>query len=318
MRVVKFFGWTALVATAMTLMILTLIELFSRTLSGFFLLIIFGLLMGYALIRQFRSNVDSTAWTLSKQDWLDFLFVYFASIVTYNLHQYGYVSAVLASGLVGVIGAAVFKKHEKAIYAGSFLGMAMIGVFPPWPFIVAGLLSAIIFVYSKPLFKGVGGKLGTIAFAGGILSWLINDLSFTVLRTFDFGEGLILILIAVFAALATRILTKIKGVSVVLSSAIIGILLALSFDYFGFGLSPYLAICGFGASFVGMSDDTQLKSLISVAAGGLIFALIFIFAAPLFGGSGGKLGTMAFIASLTVIGLRMIIERFIFKPSIKA
>jgi len=304
-----------LVATAMTLLILTLIELYSRTLSGFFLMIVIGLLMGYALIKQYRSNVDSAPWALSKQDWFDFLFVYFASIVTYNLHQYGYVSAVLASGLVGLIGAAVFKKHEKAIYAGSFLGMAMIGVFPPWPFIVAGLLSAFIFVYSKPLFKGVGGKLGTIAFAGGILSWLINDLSFTAARIFGFGEGLLLILIAIIAALATRTLSKLKGVSVVLSSAIIGTLLALSFDYLTFGLSPYLAICGFGASFVGMSDDTQLKSLIAVAAGGLVFGLIFIFAAPLFGGSGGKLGTMAFIASLSVIGIRMIIERIMVKPS---
>lgn len=54
-----------------------------------------------------------------------------------------------------------------AIYCGAFIGMSSTGVAPNFLFITtASFFTAILLLFSKNLFAGVGGKLGTLAFAG--------------------------------------------------------------------------------------------------------------------------------------------------------
>ncbi len=263
-----------------------------------------NLLMLFAMVIRWRIDIKSERPPYSKTDLLDFIAVVLACFITYLLHNYiPFISSVLASAGVGLLGSLFAKDHEKAIYAGSFAGMAALTVFPMVPFAFLALVVGIVFVLTKPLFKGVGGKLGTVAFVGALFIGLLWNAPFSTGIHFNDFELFALIAIGIFAAILTRLLSNIIKISVVFSSSLVGVLLALIFDYLPFGLSPYLAICGFGASFVGMSDETQIKSLFMLGLGGLFFSIIYASGMGVLGGAGGKLGTSAFIASSAVIGL---------------
>ena len=102
----------------------------------------------------------------------------FAAILTYYFNIHRKQGPVLASAVVGIIGAMILPPlfpeigNTLAVVAicASFTGMTNIdrcGVF--WNILITGILTGILFVYSTPLLGGAGGKLGTIAF-GSILS----------------------------------------------------------------------------------------------------------------------------------------------------
>jgi len=307
MKLVKFFGFIGLLFVPLTLLGLTAYDWLYRSVFVFIAIILMGLLLIYFALRMYQQNVNSEPWELKKIDWQDFLFAYFAAILTYNLGMSGHISSVEASVIMGLIGATIFKKHDKAIFAGSFLGMASATVFGAWGFVLASLLVAFVFVFTRPLFKGVGGKLGIVAFTGALLSFLLLDLTPSVGITFTLIQGVYLVIASVVGAVLTRVIAKIEGTSVVLASSLVGLIFMTFFDNDSFSLSPYIAICGYGASFVGMSDLKQMKNSYIVGFGGLLFGIIFYLGSNVFGGFGGKLGTTAFIASIITIG---IVNRF--------
>ena len=102
----------------------------------------------------------------------------FATTLTYYLNVHQKHGPVLASAVVGIIGALILPTlfqelgSTLAVVAicASFTGMSSkerageIG-----NIVITGLLTGIVFVYSTPQLGGAGGKLGTIAF-GAILS----------------------------------------------------------------------------------------------------------------------------------------------------
>ena len=62
-----------------------------------------------------------------------------------------------------------------AIYCGVFVGMSSAVIVPSVGFILAaGILAGVIYILSKNIFLGMGGKLGTMAFGGVLLVSLIN------------------------------------------------------------------------------------------------------------------------------------------------
>jgi len=71
------------------------------------------------------------------------------------------------------------------------------------------------------------------------------------------------------------------------------------------GSLAVMAIC---ASFVGMSAATHFPNVVPMAIAGLFLALIFIYSSPYLGGAGGKLGTMAFGAGLSVRGFMDLLQ----------
>jgi len=105
------------------------------------------------------------------------------AVICYLLNIYANFGGVLSAGLTGTIASfipAIRKKSEylkqvpAPIYCGAFIGMSSTSIASSIYFvIIAGLISGIIFMLSKSLFVGIGGKLGTVAFAGVVIASFI-------------------------------------------------------------------------------------------------------------------------------------------------
>lgn len=94
-----------------------------------------------------------------------------AALVTFGLSTKLGLGGVVASALVGILGAQVLQGRDQLVmYMGSFVGMSSSLRFPAWgPLAVAGLLAGILFELSDELWVGVGGRLGTIAAAAVVV-----------------------------------------------------------------------------------------------------------------------------------------------------
>ncbi|WP_424493277.1 hypothetical protein [Salinimicrobium sp. GXAS 041] len=97
------------------------------------------------------------------------------ALFTFLLHKYG-LSVVVASCLVGLLGAALehFLKVEHlafVIFAGSFVGMTSSSVATLPLVVLGGALSAVLYQLSYDIFKGFGGRLGTIAFISTVIAF---------------------------------------------------------------------------------------------------------------------------------------------------
>lgn len=98
------------------------------------------------------------------------------------IHRFG-LSSVFSASLVGLAGALIPYLNKKsdylshlppAIYCGSFVGMSNTRVAHDIYFILAAsICTAVLLIISKSLLNGVGGKLGTLAFAGVAITYLI-------------------------------------------------------------------------------------------------------------------------------------------------
>lgn len=92
-------------------------------------------------------------------------------------------SKVIAAGTIGTAASFIpllnrksaYLKHLPiAFYCGAFVGMTSAGVANSWHFVLfAGSFTGLLLIFSKSLFVGIGGKLGTLAFAGVVATSLI-------------------------------------------------------------------------------------------------------------------------------------------------
>lgn len=146
------------------------------TLSLFIILISFLLLFSF-----FRSPIHHNKLTYEK--------VYIAAWVPigavscYLLNHHFGLGSVFSASLVGLAGALIPYLNKKsdylphlpaAIYCGSFVGMSHTKVAHDIYFILAAsICTAVLLIISKSLLNGIGGKLGTLAFAGVAITYLI-------------------------------------------------------------------------------------------------------------------------------------------------
>lgn len=245
------------------------------------------------------------------QDAVDFIAVFSGTLATFYLNRKLGIGAVLASSLVGVLGALVFKKQATAIFCGSFAGMSCTVTFSTLICIgLAGVLSGIIFLLGKDLFKGVGGKLGTIAFAGTLGASYLRGLELLSLPMPDWEHAGMILFYSAAGVVATYALNHRFGHGPVLASAFIGILAGVLLPgIHGAELGSTLAIMVFCASFAGMSDKVRLPNEGAACIAGLLCGLVFIHSTPYLGGAGGKLGTIAFGAVLAYSGVDQLMGR---------
>jgi hypothetical protein len=92
--------------------------------------------------------------------------------------------SVLSAGIIGTLGSFApklnkqsdyYKELPTAIYCGVFVGMSSNTITPTLGFVIAaGIIAGLFFLLSKNLFIGIGGKLGTMAFLGVFIVYLIN------------------------------------------------------------------------------------------------------------------------------------------------
>jgi hypothetical protein len=95
------------------------------------------------------------------------------------------VSAVVASSLVGMLGACVGSLASDvnlpaAVFAGSFAGMTAVAVAPLAAIAIAGAGAGALYalIITFDLFPGYGGRLGTVAFISTLcMMWTAAVLS---------------------------------------------------------------------------------------------------------------------------------------------
>jgi hypothetical protein len=102
------------------------------------------------------------------------------ALITFYLNHFLNFGPVLSAAIVGTAASFIpnFRKQSHylqqipaAMYCGAFIGMSSAGVAPNFLFITtASIFTALLLIISKNLFAGVGGKLGTLAFAGVVIT----------------------------------------------------------------------------------------------------------------------------------------------------
>jgi hypothetical protein len=109
----------------------------------------------------------------------------FGSLLTYFLVTSMSINVVLAASAVGTCGVYVpgllrikdSKDYVAPIYCGAFIGMSSALIFPNVSWLLfSSVLSALLFIISKNIYLGVGGKLGAIAFMGVSITLLVGKL----------------------------------------------------------------------------------------------------------------------------------------------
>ena len=320
-------GYLVLSVTTIVLFVLSFVEtvMTAPVLSIAKAVVLFGLVIG--LYRETRSGRSSAAapgvaavepmpshreapihgatvaWMTAAVT--DFAMVFGGATVTFLISVEFAIGSVVASGLVGLVGAAVLKRHAVAIFCGSFVGMSSPNIFAflGWV-LIAGAIAGLIFVLSRDVLNGFGGKLGTIAFAGAVSASLVVGCGLGSVAVPTGTDALWIVAYSVIAAVVTY------GVSVhlengpVVASALVGVVAGLLLPVVhGPELGPMLAVVAFCASFAGMSSPARLPNLVLVGVAGLFSALVFLYACPHLDGAGGKLGTIAFGSTIAVWGL---------------
>ncbi|WP_413532086.1 hypothetical protein [Empedobacter brevis] len=114
------------------------------------------------------------------------LWIPIAALVTYLINNQLGLGGVFSVGIIGTLGSFLtklnsrseyLKQIEAPIYCGAFIGMTSLDFkYAYWMIITAGVFTALLFFATKSLFVGLGGKLGTLAFIGVLLSMLLFKL----------------------------------------------------------------------------------------------------------------------------------------------
>lgn len=230
------------------------------------------------------------------------LSVFAATLFTYILNHDFSLGAVVASSLIGLIGAILFKKYAVPIYCGSFAGMvSSLLIHDPYLVILVGLFTGTLYVLGSETFKGFGGKLGATAYFGTLLASLVYG-------TFDqtMTDHFVVIdyevfIIFIIGALGTYLINDKLKTGAVIASSIIGITGGLILPNV-FSSGTALAVALFCGTFIGMSTTTKLTSRVSVIQASVIGTIIYLYTTPYFAGLGGKLGLIAFGSTIATAG----------------
>ena len=200
-----------------------------------------------------------------------------------------------------------------SLYCGAFAGMTSSHVLPStWWVAVAGIMAGIIYSLAKHFWVGIGGKLGTIAFAGTALTVIAARLAGWNHRVPESTpiEGPMLWAVfgvAIVAAPLTFWLSEHCKFGAVCASAVPSAVLGLSINL----LHPSwqgkilpLAAAWLGASFAGMTSMERLAGRYwMLPLLGMIFGFLFVGSGPRVHGFGGLLGTTALVSVLAGLGL---------------
>lgn len=101
----------------------------------------------------------------------------------YFLNGFTDLGSILSASSIGIVASFLPNLNKRsdylnqlpaAIYCGVFVGMSSLEIAASGVYVIAaGIVSGAVFIVSKNLFVGFGGKLGTIAFVGVVMVTLI-------------------------------------------------------------------------------------------------------------------------------------------------
>jgi len=218
------------------------------------------------------------------------------------------VSPIVAASLVGIVAAVVVQSVAVPAYCGAFVGMTSPELFGSyWYATLAAVLAGVLFTVAHPVFHGLGGKLGTTAFVG-VLPVVVPTASSFQSGPIP-GQAVLLPVVgfAALGAISTFTIHTRSGASPVLASGLVGAVGGLLLPMFVDASGELLAAAVYSASFAGMTTPIRIPNEWRIGTTGIGVGLVVVYTTPFVGGSGGKLGTIAFGSCLGVHGtLRMV------------
>lgn len=301
-------GYLILVFMAVLLFSLSFVVAFSEgamVVAGLIALVIAGLL--YEKKREWITNlalekVQGVSFT--QGDFLNFIALIVGALMSYTLSVNFELGAVVGSALVGILVALFLPKFGVPTYCGAFVGMTSAALLPNQAYVLlAAVIAGAIFVASKLVFNGFGGKLGTIAWTGAVAAALLTGQELLTGSLPDGNVGAMILIYAVIGAVLTRVISIRFKHGPVMGSAIVALAAGLLLPVIHPEAGMQLAVMVTCATYAGMSSAERIPNEGYMAIAGLIAGLIFIFSQPFIQGAGGKLGTTAFGSVIAVRGM---------------
>lgn len=310
-RLVPIVGFLLLSAMVLTLLMFTLYEAWVlRSMGvGVVALVIVG--VGVEMLHE-RRRVPCVLLpdTFRHETALTFGGVVVGALVAYVLSVDVGLGAVTASALVALVAALILPEHAVPIYCGSFVGMTSARLLISHGEVaIAGGIAATLYVLTACSYPGYGGKLGTIAFIGSVLTGWGLDREFLITEIPTQPVIWLIIAHAMIATVVTYWLSIRLEHGPVVASGIVGLIGGLVLPAVYSEIGETLAVMVICASFAGMSSAQRFPRFLWMLTAGLVTGLIFVYSMPLMGGAGGKLGTIAFSSVLAVNGWLSLIAR---------
>jgi hypothetical protein len=250
----------------------------------------------------------------SNKNILSFVAVVVGGLVSHFINIDLKLGLVVGSAVVGVVAAFLVPDYAVAAYTGSFVGMAGTKLLPGYAQLaMAAAVAGIVYILALTVFGGFGGKLGTISAFGCVFTGFCLSTEFTHPGVPGWNVGLLLVITSVVAALVTYYLNNNRKLGPVKASALVGLVAGVLLPRLpglAVGVGSTLAVMAICASFAGMSNTKRMPSWIPMAFVGLSAALVYMFANPFIGGTGGKLGTIAFGSNMAIRGLMDLVAKF--------
>lgn len=249
-----------------------------------------------------------------KKDYLIVFFCISGAAIAYVFNVYIGLGAIIASALVGLLGAILVPDYKVSIYCGSFVGMVSPLVLHDfYHVLIAGLLAGIIFMLAEGVYKGYGGKLGATAFIPWLILTLSNNVQLTTPQSLSISIMLEIILVSALASFTTYVIAQRYKHDVVTSSSLVSLLAGLILPAVFQTDGGTFAAVAMSASFAGMSSKKVIKNEFQMIAVSLLLSLMFVYSYCHFGGAGGKLGTLAFASVITFKGIEVSIKNLLKK-----
>lgn len=233
-----------------------------------------------------------------------FLSVFSGGVVSYWLNVGIGLGAVVAAALVGVLAGTLLPAYAVPLYCGSFVGMASPKVLTAGHVVLASAIAGAIYVLAQDVFNGFGGKLGTIACAGCVLTAAFSGKALLTGTVPPADVASRIIITSVIAAVAAYLVNVRLGKGAVMGSAIVGLVGGLVLPALIPDIGATLATVCICASFAGMSSKARIPNEALMALAGVLVGLVFVYSSPYMGGAGGKLGTTAFGSVIAVNALQ--------------
>lgn len=247
----------------------------------------------------------------TQKNLLIFLSVVVGTLVSYFLNVNLKLGAVVGSAIVGLVAALLFPDYAVPLYTGSFAGMASTALLPGFGHVAfAAVTAGIVYILTMTVFGGFGGKLGTIAASGCAFTGICMATEFSHPAVPTWDQGLWLVIYSLIAVAATYYLNNTRKHGAVIASSVVGLLAGVLLPAIHPELGKGLAVMAICASFAGMSNTKRFPTIVSILFVGLSAALVYMFSSPFIGGTGGKLGTIAFGSGMAIRGLMDLIAKF--------
>lgn len=295
-------------------MALFLMALFSSLAGEFFLfpiLLFLTVLLVFSMQKEFKNELKRSKNSLPSNSFLVLLVTVTGALLSYILNVYLGLGAVVAASVVGLIGSSLVKKYAGPIYCGSFVGMVSPEVLHDFTHVLlASFIAGVLYILSQEVYKGVGGKLGAIAFSSWILLSMFSNVKLIKGSSISFRTGLYIFLYSIAGVLLTHVLSVRLDRNIVASSSAVSLVAGMVLPVIYPEIGNTIAAATMCASFVGMSSKKILRHEYDALLSGAMMGIFFLMSVEHFGGAGGKLGTIAFGSALSLKGLRDFREIF--------